>query len=99
MYKKAQQLYINFRSIGLTENAGALITGGANVNAQNKRRETPLHLVGKNGKPDEHYAMVVLLAKNGADLNARNVDGKTPVHSVNLAKNRQSNISTIIKLF
>lgn len=77
-----------FVSLGLVENAEALLAAGANVNAQNSVRNTSLHLVGTNGTLDEQYAMAVLLVKNKADLNIRNSLGKS---AIEVAKNDNSN--------
>lgn len=50
-----------------------LLDAGANVNAANRRRATPLHWA----VPDE--AKVRLLLARGANVNARQIEGRTPL--------------------
>ena len=60
-----------FGSVG---NLNLLISKGADVNAANRRKSTPLHW----GIHDE--AKVRLLLEKGASVNARQVEGRTPLY-------------------
>ena len=51
------------------------IADGADVNAKNENRLTPLHLAGFKG----HKEIAELLIAKGADVNAKAVDGETPL--------------------
>ena len=53
-----------------------LIEHGADVSAQSKDGETPLHLASDRGLVDVTH----LLIEHGADVSAQNKDGKTPLH-------------------
>ncbi|WP_342223953.1 ankyrin repeat domain-containing protein [Spiroplasma endosymbiont of Asaphidion curtum] len=53
-----------------------LIENGANINARNNDRDTPLHSAARNG----NFEIVELLLKHGADVNAITKDGRTPLH-------------------
>ncbi len=53
-----------------------LIQHGADVNARNKTRSTPLHLASSNSSIDD----VRLLIQHGADVIARDEDHSTPLH-------------------
>ncbi|MHB0937033.1 MAG: ankyrin repeat domain-containing protein [Armatimonadota bacterium] len=57
-----------------------MIRKGANVNARDKQRRTPLHLAGENDNFDARDG-ALLLIRAGADVNARDREGKTPLHS------------------
>lgn len=52
-----------------------LIKKGADINAQNKERQTALHLAA--GK--DHAEVVEVLIKHGAKLNIQDMDGQTPL--------------------
>jgi ankyrin repeat protein len=54
--------------------ADRVLESGADVNAQNKDQDTPLHLASRL----RLHAMARLLLKNGADVNAKNSEGKSP---------------------
>jgi hypothetical protein len=56
-----------------------LIERGADVMAQNKDGETPLHLALQRGQL-EVACMLIDRVFQGADLTARNKDGETPLH-------------------
>ena len=58
------------------ENIKQLITNGANVNAVDNLRNTPLHYAAFYGKAD----IAKLLIDNNAIVNAQDVNGNTPLH-------------------
>ena len=54
-----------------------LVSKGADVNVQNAKGETPLHLVSElKGNADR---LLYLLMKNNASLNAKDNSGRTPL--------------------
>ena len=53
-----------------------LISTGADVNARDKSRSTPLHTAAGLGQKE----IIKILLANGADIHARNRFGKTPLH-------------------
>ena len=53
-----------------------LLKNGANPNARNKKRRTPLHLASKRA---DLLEVVRLLLEHGANLDAEDKDGKTPL--------------------
>ena len=55
-----------------------LINCGANVNAQNNKKETPLHVSVKN--ENTSLEIVHTLLKAGAEVNSRTYQGKTALH-------------------
>ena len=55
---------------------GLLIDHGANVNAQDDTKSTPLHLASSMGSIET----VQLLIEHGADVTARDVRHMTPLH-------------------
>lgn len=54
----------------------ALIKNGANINIQDKDRNTPLHMVTKKGS----LVAVETLVDNGANINIQNNEGDSPLH-------------------
>jgi uncharacterized protein len=52
-----------------------LIEAGADLDAQNIGKMTPLHQAAIEGR----YEIVKLLVESGADVNIRNIRGKTPL--------------------
>lgn len=60
--------------IGNTKAAQSAIDAGADVNARDVKRCTPLHYAAETGC----LASVALLIKGGADANAKDVSGLTP---------------------
>ncbi|KAH9023296.1 ankyrin repeat-containing domain protein [Lactarius pseudohatsudake] len=55
--------------------AQRLLEHGADVNAQNKDRETPLHLASRL----RLHEIARTLLENGADVNVKNSEGKSPL--------------------
>jgi hypothetical protein len=68
------------------ELARALVSAGADVNAQNRRRARPLHYAADgapgsaNWNPDAHAATITFLIEAGADPNAIDMSGVAPLH-------------------
>ena len=56
--------------------AGFLLKKGANINAQNRVRNTPLHAAIECS----NLELARFLLQNGAGINAQNSDGNTPLH-------------------
>ncbi len=62
-----------------TNLSSALINAGAEVNAVDNAKETPLHYAARRGKQDKGYFNIVeLLMEKGAEINPRNNSGDTP---------------------
>jgi ankyrin repeat protein len=66
-----------------------LLDKGADVNARNGSKETPLHLAvrwsdGRYVKGD-HLSVIAALLRRGADTNARDAYGSTPLHEAGRA--------------
>jgi len=61
-----------------------LLERGANVNAQNKDQETPLHLASYLRLHD----MARFLLKYGADVNVKNSEGKSPLQLASRRKGK-----------
>lgn len=85
-------VFLSIRTAGLYRIAELLVNAGANVNAVDKRLNTPLHLAA-NGGSDEHYLIAELLLRRGANVNARNPDNATPL---DVARNQKSNFYSFI---
>lgn len=68
---------------GDTDLIRELIDKGANVNAQNDDKRTPLRMAIMNG----HVDAVKLLLDKGADLNTQDKDGNTPLHQAVMEHN------------
>ena len=64
-----------------------LVEAGADPNAQNVIKETPLHFAGFN---ENGAGNVRALVKHGAKLDARDEDGSTPLHDANGAATTQA---------
>jgi ankyrin repeat protein len=62
-------------ALRLTTLTQRLLEHGANVNAQNKDQETPLHLASRFRLHD----MAIFLLQHGADVNVENSEGKSPL--------------------
>ena len=58
-----------------------LVAKGANPNARDARKRTPLHLAagGELRTAGERFQIVKMLIAKGADRNARDADGRLPV--------------------
>lgn len=56
-----------------------LLSQGADVNAENNMRKTPLHLAALKNKDDSHFKVAEALLKNGADVNAKDDRQRTPI--------------------
>lgn len=69
-----------------------LIEKGANVNALDSDRNTPLHIAAQ-GKTDDHHEAAELLIAAGADVNAFNGDQETPLDG---AEDPRSNLIKLI---
>ena len=61
-----------------------LLERGANVNAQNKDKETPLHLASYL----RSHEMARFLLKHGADVNKKNSNGKSPLQLASRRKGK-----------
>ncbi|WP_264688090.1 ankyrin repeat domain-containing protein [Wolbachia endosymbiont (group A) of Sympetrum striolatum] len=61
---------------GHADVVNALIQNGANVNAEDNFKSTPLHNAARNG----HIDTVKVLIAKGTDVNAKDQDGWTPLH-------------------
>jgi len=53
-----------------------LLAKGANVNARDRWKQTPLHIAVMEGRAD----MVERLSREGAEVNAKNYKGRTPLY-------------------
>jgi ankyrin repeat protein len=62
-----------------------LLERGANVNAQNKDQEAPLHLASYLRRSHD---MARFLLKHGADVNMKNSEGKTPLQLASRRKGK-----------
>ena len=60
--------------LGLLDAALKLLEMKADVNAKDRRQQTPLIFAAKNG----HRDICVALVEANADLNARDADGRSP---------------------
>jgi len=57
-----------------------LIRNGANVNAENFNKKTPLHLLCEKSKHfEDSISIVNILIRNGCDINALDNNGKSPI--------------------
>ncbi|GHV13585.1 hypothetical protein AGMMS49938_08370 [Fibrobacterales bacterium] len=63
---------------GANENVKVLVEGGANPNAKNMDKKTPLHEAAREGKKAV-VEYLISLGKNKIDINATDGDGYTPV--------------------
>ncbi len=61
-----------------------LLERGADVNAQNKDHETPLHLASRL----RLHEMARFLLKHGADVNVKNFEGKSPLQLASRRKGK-----------
>ena len=72
-------------SMGSQEILELLIANGADVNAKNEYRWTPLH----NAALEANKEIVELLIANGADVNAKTNYGETPLHKALYEKRKE----------
>lgn len=63
---------------GLERIAKLLLQNGANANAVENFKNTPLHFAVR-GETNEHYAVADLLIQHGANVNAINAQHRTPL--------------------
>lgn len=59
----------------------ALLSHGAEVDAEDMNEETPLHVAAWNAGAQGTEIIVEVLLKHGADVNAKDSRGDTPLHS------------------
>ena len=74
----APSKFLNF------EIAKLLINKGADINAESKLRNTPVHMAAKAG----HTAVVKLLLEKGADWKLKNKMKETPLSAAKAIKNK-----------
>ena len=60
---------------GKTDLAALLLKHGADINAQNKDQNTPLHLAGWY----KHKSIIELLVEQGAEIDLKEYRGATPL--------------------
>jgi ankyrin repeat protein len=60
------------------ESVDLLIRHGSDVNAQNRKRSTPLHLAASS-RLDLDGTIVRLLLRHGANVGAKDGEGRTPL--------------------
>jgi ankyrin repeat protein len=77
---------------GSTEAVAAALKGGANVNAQDEKGNTPLHKV--VGAGASAVSIADLLLGSGANVQVKNADGETPLHVVASAADRQFELAS-----
>lgn len=68
-----------------SEMAELLVVSGADVDARNKKGDTPLHMAVDKG----FNVIVELLLKLKADVNAKDAEGRTPLHRTVLVREQQ----------
>lgn len=77
-FKHIEIVLFSLTTKGFVEIADILIKYGANVNAPDDHKNTPLHFIGRIDNVDKQYAMAELLVNNFADTDAKNDNDKTP---------------------
>lgn len=65
----------------IIEFVNLLISRGANVNAYNKKNNTPLHIVCKSDTYNSQKIVEILL-KAGANINVKDINDNTPLHLI-----------------
>ena len=68
------------KAIKLIELMELLIKNGADVNSQNKHKETPLHYLCWQNTNKEMIEVIKFLIEKGADVNSQDKYGRTPLH-------------------
>lgn len=77
-----------FLTKGSLSIADILIKHGANVDAVDDNKNTPLHFIGRIDNDETQYAIAELLVNNFADTDAKNDEGKTPFESTRCQKSK-----------
>lgn len=80
-------VYTFYRTTGFDTIAKLLLENGANVDAVEIYKNTPLHYA-VSGTTYGHYNVADLLIQHGADVDAINSQNGTPMDHVRLAKSK-----------
>ena len=74
--KHLDKTLIKATSCGDVKTVETLLKLGANVNTQNRKKQTPLHLASYRAE----HAIAKILLENGANVYAQDSNGRTPLH-------------------
>jgi ankyrin repeat protein len=80
----------------LTESIRVLITYGADVNAEDYEKNTPLHLLDRQWCITDIMDIIHLLMANGVEVNRKNKNGKTALQLA-IQNNLHSEIITLLE--